>query len=730
MTPADGPGEEPRETDETDSGSVNGASNDDIEALVDDADAEDEIIHGDPDGPVTSPLNTDLRATSGAPASGTGESHRRGRSPRATYGFVRAFFLSRPEQYREFQRTLNRGHIGMSYDRYLTRLVYLAATVAVVGLLAGATGGWLLARVGLFTDATLPAAPSVLPDGPVGVFNDNRNAIGIGLVALATAGLLGAGTWYAGRVYPSHVMSQRRQRIELVLPDATVFMYALSESGMNLGEIINRLASSEDAYGEVAAEFEVVRRDMRLYGNDLYTSVRNLRNNTPSRSLASFLDDMLSLQEAGGDMTSFFSEQSDRQLQRAREQYEDLLQFLALLSEVFVVGFVAAPLFIIVIMSVISLLGDDMLFELGLFIYLAMPVAFVGFGLLISVLLDPYVQTKLTLDVERRVRLADIEGSSAGELEDNEEYEQFQRFYRRKHVRDRIANPVEALKTDPLWSLAISVPVAVVYLAVLAWQGIVPLTVAGWQAEPVLATNLGVVAPLLMTMTPVAVFHEFDARRQQDVVDRFPNTLNVLASSNSMGLSLVDGLAIVANDAGGYYARQLRLLQNDIRWNNHPSNALLRFANRLDVPLVSRTLKLLAEGRRTTTDLAGVLRIAATDTRNRFRLLRRQKQEMVSYVIVVIVGYLVFLGVIVILDQSYLQTVTEVAESTDATDTQATSLSDVPVDTYRLLFFHAVVIQAVGAGLLSGLLIDNRLTTGFKFTVGLLAVAAVVFTVL
>lgn len=647
---------------------------------------------------------------------------------RATYGYVRAFFLARTDDYYGFQRTLNRARIGTSYDKYLTRLAYLTALAAVAGIVVGIVVGWVLTQFGVFAGVTLPSAPAFIPAELVTAFNESRTALGIGLIAVLVGGAIAATTWIAGKVYPRYVVSNRKHSINLVLPDAIVFMYALSESGMNLGEIITRLADADDAYGEVAAEFDVARRDMQLYGNDLYTSLQNLRNLTPSENLAGFLDDLLSLQEAGGDVTSFLDDQSERQSQRANENQEDLLNNLSVLSEVFVVGFVAAPLFIVVIMIVISLLGDEMLFELGLFIYAAMPLAFLGFGVLISSLLDPYVQSRMALRVDD-APTPYASRSNPTKMEESEEYTRFQRFYRRKRLLNRLSSPLAFLQANPLWSLALTVPLSLVYLVVLAWQGAIPLSASGWQVSPISATNRGVVLPLLITLTPVAILYEFGTRRRRDVIDRFPNTLNVLSSSNSMGISLVDALGVVAQTSSGYYARQLRLLQRDIRWNNDPSAALLRFANRLDVPVISRTLKLLAEGRRSTTDLSKVLRIAARDTRNRFRLARKQKQEMTSYIAVVIVGYLVFLGVIVILDQSYLATISEIAETTEETDRQSgLPLGDIPVDTYRLLFFHAVIIQAIGTGLISGLLTDNRVISGFKYTVALLVLASAVFT--
>ncbi len=629
------------------------------------------------------------------------------RARRRVYGFVRAYFMQRKQKYREFQRTLDQARLGISYDRYLTRLVYLAVVVAVFGSLLGAGVAWALSGTGL-------GVPLV----DVGA----GTTAALVLAALVGGGACGVVTWVVGTYYPGYRVGRRKRRLNLVFPDAVVFMYALSESGMNYAEIVERLAAADDAYGEVAREFDVVRRDMELYGNDLYTSLRNVRSLTPSENIERFVDDLLSLLEAGGDMTRFLDDQSERYFQRASEDQEDLLNTLALLGEVFVVGFVAAPLLFVVILIVISLLGDPVLFQLSLFIYAVMPLAFVGFAVLLSGLLDPYVDRRMTLS-------ADAPGHTPQATDaDDEESAAFHRFYRRKQLKNRLRNPFGFIGTSPARTLLVTVPLVAVYLGLAVDQGLVPLTVDGWRGSPVSATNAGVIVPLLGLTTPIALLHERQNRRRRIVVDRFPNTLYVLASANTMGISLVDGLGVVSRTASGYYSRQLGILQNDIRWNRDPSNALLRFANRVDVPVVSRTIKLLAEGRRSTTDLSRVLRIAAEDTRNRFRLVRRRKQEMNSYVVVVLVGYLIFLGVIVVLDRSYLTVVADILASADEDAATEQLITDVPVDTYRLLFFHAAVVQALGTGLVSGVLTDNQVATGLKYTVVLLVLAALTFT--
>lgn len=648
-----------------------------------------------------------------------------------TYGAVRGYFIAHGRSYHSLQLSLNQARWGITYDRYLTRLMYITIAASFLGVLLGFLLGWALSQLGVFAGLTLPfPTPGFLPEWVVTTVGDNRAVFAIALITFVIGGLVGTVTWYVGMLYPGQRAKARARNINLVLPDAIVFMYALSESGMNLIDIIEIMADADDAYGDVAAEFDTIRRDIQLYGNDLYVALRHSRNLTPSENFEQFIDDLLSLLDSGGDTTTFLRDQSQRYLDRAKEEQEDLLAFLALLSEVFIVGFVAAPLFLIVILMIISLLGDPILLEMSAFIYLVLPLAFVGFAVLLSTLLDPYLEDSMTLRVdETNVPISD--DSSEDGLEDSE-YRTFRWLYRLKTIRRRLDNPLEYFRAKPIRTLFVSAPVTALYLGSLYARNAVPLAASEWATEPVAATNRVIVVPILVICVPIAVIHELNRRHEKEVTERFPNTLNVLSSANSMGISLGDALGVIARTSSGYYARELRTLRNDIRWSNDPSAALLRFGNRLDVPALSRTIKLIAEGRRSTTDLSKVLRIAAEDTRNRFRLIRKRQQEMMSYVAVVIISYLVFLGVIVILDQSYLTPISELPEPTgeQAAIDGPTSLVDVPIDEYRVLFYHAVIVQALGTGLISGLLSDNSIQTGLKYSIALILLAFLTFTVL
>ena len=642
---------------------------------------------------------------------------------REEFGYVRTHLKSREERHADLQRHLNQAHLGTTYDVYLTRTLWYAAAAAVFGALVGVLVSWLFARTGVFAAVSVPG---VTTEGAVGEFvaavSANRAVVGGGLLTGLLALGFGAVTWYTRYLYPRLLVDNRRRNINITLPHAIVYMYALSFGGMDFVKVVRRTAETQDTYGEVANEFDTIIKDVDLFGSDLFTALRNARNLTPSDSMEQFLDDMLSMLDSGGDVTEFLREEAHKHRERAIREQERFLDTLELLSEFFIIGFVAAPIFFVVTLLMMSFLGQNTLPVLFLLMYAVLPLAVAAFIVLIATLSEPYRQPAHDLEVAR----TEPDPWPDRGVRTHPGFQTFRRIRFRERLGSLLANPWVVFRRQPFYTLAVSVPVALA-LAGSLWVelGIVP----GSFFERYFEAGVAIaVVPFLVVSVPLMVFYELNQRRKRHVARRLPDTLDVLASANQMGLSLAESLELVSRSVSGDFAEELTKVRNDIEWNGDVRRALLSLADRLEVPQLTRTCNILAEGARSTGDLHKILSIAAEDTRQRYRLERNRNQELQAYTTIVIVGFLVYLTVIVILDFSFLGTIAEQVE--DAGDLSGAGLVSIQGDTvglYRALFFHSALIQAVGTGLISGKLTDNSVLSGLKYSIGLVVVTVLVF---
>jgi flagellar protein FlaJ len=646
------------------------------------------------------------------------------RQLREEYGYVRAYFKTHPDNHRRLQRWLNQSRMGTTYDIYLERSVYYAVGAVVFGFLLGVVAALLLGQAGILSGLRSPIR---FQDGAAyavaSYLSANRVLLASVLISLVGAVGLGTITYYLRYYYPRLQADTRERNIDFMLPHAIVFMYALTYGGMSLVEVMGKLAEADDAYGEVAEEFDMVLRDIELFGNDLYTALRNARNLTPSDNLEQFLDDMVSVLESGGEVSEFLDESGKTYLRRAQEGQEDFLETLAILSEVFIVGFVAAPLFLVVILLVISVLGGSSLGMLYVIIYAGLPLGMAMFLVLVSTLSDPYVYPSATLTTDGELELPP-------ELAEDPDFVAYQKTQRWLDVREFLDDPLRAIKDRPILTLLFSVPAALVVVGLLVLAGRVTPSTTALLSRPLQTTTLLFVVPFFVVTGPLSFFHELKRGREDEISRRFPDVLNILSSANNMGIPLVEAFEIVSRWTGGRFAEDLRTVRNDIRWNDDTGGALLAFANRLDVPQVSRTIKLIAEGGRSTGDLSRVLSVAAEDTRNRYRITRDRRRSMSSYIAVVVIGYLVYLLVIVLLDANFLTPIGALtAEAADVPGEPGAPLgfTEIPVDTYRMLFYHSTLIQGIGSGLLAGQLSDNDVLGGLKYSLLLVTIATLAF---
>jgi flagellar protein FlaJ len=676
---------------------------------------------------------------------------------RERYGYIRTAFKVDPERHRDLQRWLNQSRSGTTYDVYLTRSVHYAAVATLLGALLGLGLTWWLDASGLLASATAPfAVDSRLL--PLVEFVRANRALVVGLTATVVLAVGVGGATYVYRYYAPRTRATLRGRaVDVMLPHAIVYMYAQSHGGMNFVEIVRSMADSPD-YGEVAAEFDTVLRDMDLFGNDLFTALRNARNLTPSLNLEQFLDDLLSVLDSGGDITQFLDAEAKTYLEEAAEEQEDFVETLSMLSEIFVAAFVAAPLFLIVTLMVIGFLGGQTLTPLYALNYLVFPLGMVGFLLLVDLLSQPFtssddeVEMDATAWVDVRDAVLDLADQGRRALRravhdrwgeslpfgpavstdggvtpalDDRRVEAYRRDTAVDALRRLLSDPLALVRRQPTLTLAVTVPLSALVVAVEVWLGLATPTVAALLAAPV-STSVGLfVVPFVVVTLPLAAFHEVRRHRNLSVEKRFPDALNLISSANQMGIPLTDSLEMVSRWSSGPLSEELRKLRNDIAWNHDVSRALDSFARRLSVPQLARVIRLIAQSGRSSGDLARVLGIAAEDTRNRVKLDRSRRRAMSSYVAIVVIGYLVYLFVIVMLSTAYLAPLEALAGSD--TGNLPTNLGAMPIDNYRLVLFHSALVQGVGSGILAGKLADNDALSGLKYSLALAALAVLAF---
>ena len=167
------------------------------------------------------------------------------------------------------------------------------------------------------------------------------------------SGLAAFGGFYA---YPYSKVKQRRTSINTNLPFAINHMAAVSSSGVAPVRMFKLISESKE-YGEVSAEIEKIVNYVEVFGYDVLTAIKSVAATTPSYQFKDFLEGMVSTTQTGGDLKSYFSQKAEEAMVHYKMERQKYTETIATYSDIYTGLLIAAPLFFVAALSLVSLLG-------------------------------------------------------------------------------------------------------------------------------------------------------------------------------------------------------------------------------------------------------------------------------------------------------------------------------------------------------------------------------------
>ena len=206
-------------------------------------------------------------------------------------------------------------------------------------------------------------------------------------IVIATVG--GTTAFIVLYLYPFQKLKDRARSITTNLPFAITNMAAVASSGVPPAKMFRLIVESKD-YGEFTAEIEKVVQYIELFGYDLMTSLRSVAAVTPSKPLKEFFEGIVNTIESGGDLTGFLGQKADETMdsyEMERKKYNDTI---ATYSDIYTGILIAAPLFFVSALSLVSMLGGKVgSLDVNVIIvagtYVIIPLMNIGFIIFLTV---------------------------------------------------------------------------------------------------------------------------------------------------------------------------------------------------------------------------------------------------------------------------------------------------------------------------------------------------------
>jgi flagellar protein FlaJ len=176
------------------------------------------------------------------------------------------------------------------------------------------------------------------------------------LFGLLVLVILPIGALYGTMGSAASKAKSRGKDIDLRIASAMSFISAMSSADVNVDVIVKEL-SRQKVYGAIREEAEWITRDAEFLGLDILSSLKRASLRTPSRKFQDFLQGVVTTSTSGGQLKPYFLVKAEQFEKENKLDMKKKMETLGLMAEMFVTVVVAFPLFLVVILAIMSLIG-------------------------------------------------------------------------------------------------------------------------------------------------------------------------------------------------------------------------------------------------------------------------------------------------------------------------------------------------------------------------------------
>ena len=239
-----------------------------------------------------------------------------------------------------------------------------------------------------------------------------------------------------------------------------------------------------------------------------------------------------------------------------------------------------------------------------------------------------------------------------------------------------------------------------------------------------------VIFGLISLMLPYGLYGRRRDQIRARVEDKFPDFLRDLAEYWKGGLSMTVAIQTLAKGEYGNLNEDVNKMASQISWGISFGEVLDMFTERVTSPIVTRAVRMVDEANRAGGRISDILLAASFDAREIKALETERRQEVGSYVTVIYASFFVYLGIILVLAQTFIPAIVDSAAATGSTGSMSIGnltireMNEVWIST---IFLYSLVVQGIGNGLAAGFMSNGRLYSAFNRASFLLLVGWFVF---
>jgi archaeal flagellar protein FlaJ len=234
-----------------------------------------------------------------------------------------------------------------------------------------------------------------------------------------------------------------------------------------------------------------------------------------------------------------------------------------------------------------------------------------------------------------------------------------------------------------------------------------------------------VVLGMLALLAPYGFVATAHQRRISKIEDRLPDFLRDVAEAGRFGMTLPDAIVVASSGRYGLLTDEIKKMASQIEWGVPVATALRLFEERVPTPLTQRVVSIVTRANEAGGNVADVLSMVAHDTREAQLADQSRKISMLTYVTVIYISFFVFIVTVYIMAAVFLPQMIKAGESIASSNLAtagAVTLNYAYVPVLFLAFLVAVIVHAVGDGIMAGVLYNGKIAEGMQHATIMLAV--------
>lgn len=259
-----------------------------------------------------------------------------------------------------------------------------------------------------------------------------------------------------------------------------------------------------------------------------------------------------------------------------------------------------------------------------------------------------------------------------------------------------------------IYSAAGALTLANVFIALLVQTQVL-------DAGPLTPLDFLVIA-LLSAMGPYGIYETRRYKKVRALEEKLPDFLRDLAESGKFGMTLAASIRAAAKGKYGDLTPEIKRMAYQIGWGVSATEALRRFSERVNTPLVNRTCGIIIKASSAGGNVADILTLVSNDIKESQLNQAEKELNMKAYMVVIYVAFFVFLATVLILNAVFIPQIESAGAQggTEMAAGGATTVNSRLIPEVRFIYLASALIHGIGDGVTAGILENGQLGNGMR----------------